>query len=179
MGFFFACKANNPTAPEEPAEGQYTGNAYSFNLWAEPHIIPVGTNSVSHVTSQLKDQIGNGSSGSTVLFQLYFNGSSNIFSPYYAHLVDYHLPSRRAMFGHLTEQTGVTDGGGYARTIYLGPSDPYHSLFTSSAYGYGSHANVPTGASRYMVVRGTVSVGTDIRQITLIDWFPIMLYWPY
>jgi len=30
-----------------------------------------------------------------------------------------------------------------------------------------------------MIVQGTVSVNIEICQITLVDWYPVCVYWPY
>lgn len=174
---FISCKAKNPTAPDEPANGQYTGNAYNFIVWAEPHIIMCDGHASSTVSARLRDQYGSGVPGRMVFFQLYYNGNNNIFYPEYNNMdINYHLDSQAATYGYLTNQTDITDLGGMARTVYFGPTDPYKSIFV---HVYGDHSLVPTGASLYMVVKGTVSVDLDVRQITLINWYPIMLYWPY
>ncbi len=174
---FFSCEADNPNAPDYPAEGEYTGNAYSFIVWATPHILMVDGSSSSVVAARLRDHRGSGVPDKSVLFQLYYNQETDVYDPdNNSTPVDFHLDGTREEYGFLTNQTAMTDLGGVARTVYYSPTDPFSSIFVSE---YGAEHLVPTGAALYMVVKGTVSVDLDVRQIVLINWYPIMLYWPY
>jgi len=146
-------------------------------VWATPHIIMVDGTSSSVVSARLRDQHGNGVVNKMVLFQLYYNENSDVFDPDTNNTpIDYNRESQREDYGFLTNQTASTDPGGVARTVYYSPTDPFSSIFINI---YNGEHNVPTGATVYMVVKGTVSVDLDVRQIVLVNWYPIMLYWPY
>ena len=176
---FSACESDDPAWPDGPADGQYTGNAYRLKVWADPDIVPCNGSAFSLVSAQLFNQLSHGEPNRTVYFQLFYNGFERNFDPDGAVPVDYNRESGRQRYGYLTNETDVTDGGGMARTWYYGPTDPWHSLFVEGPDSHGTVANVPTGATRYMIVQGTVSVNIEIRQITLVDWYPVCVYWPY